>query len=161
MRSRTTWVVALLTLAAASLAAQQPGPGSGRPRAEELRRRVQERFTERVRQELDLTDDQMTRLRATAGTFAEERRNLETRQRVLRDALAGQIRPGVAASGDSVARLTDSLLALRVQYMESFRAEQSEMAAYLDPVQRARLLVMRERLLQRAREFRQRRHMDR
>jgi hypothetical protein len=122
---------------------------------------VRERFAERVQQELDLNPDQMTRLRATAGTFAAQRRQLESRQRVLRDALAGQLRPGVAASQDSVARLTDSLLALRVRYVESLRTEQGEMAAYLDPVQRARLLVMRERLFDRAREFRHRRRMDR
>ena len=163
------WMVHALALlilgAAAPLAAQQPGPAAtpapARPSADELSHRVRERFAERVQQQLDLTPDQMTRLRATAGTFATERRDLEAHQRELRDALAGQLRPGVAASQDSVARLTDSLLALRVRYTESFRAEQGEMAAFLDPVQRARLLVMRERLLDRAREFRHRRRMDR
>lgn len=164
MRSRTIRAFALLVLAGtAPLTAQEasPAPTPAHPRAEELRHRVRERFTERVQQELDLTPDQMSRLRATAGTFATERRDLEGRQRVLRDALAGQLRPGVAASQDSVARLTDSLLALRLRYVESLRAEQGEMAGYLDPVQRARLLVMRERLLDRAREFRHRHRMDR
>jgi hypothetical protein len=163
MRHRMMRAFALLVLVSAPLTAQEPGPGPApsHPRAEELRRRVRERFAERVQQELDLTPAQMTRLRATAGTYATERRELEGRQRVLRDALAGQLRPGVAASQDSVARLTDSLLALRLRYVESLRAEQGEMAAYLDPVQRARLLVMRERLLDRARDFRHRRRMDR
>jgi hypothetical protein len=128
---------------------------------EALRERVRERFAQRVQQELDLTPDQMGRLRTTAGTYAGERRDLEQRQRTLRDALARQLRPGAAASQDSVARLTDSLLALRLRYVESLRAEQGEMAGYLDPVQRARLLVMRERLLDRAREFRHRHRMDR
>jgi len=161
MRHQMIRTMALLTLVAAPLAAQQLAPGPGRPRADELRHRVRERFTERVQQQLDLSQDQMSRLRSTVGTFAAERRELETHQRAVRDALAGQLRPGVAASKDSVARLTDSLLALRVRYLESFRAEQQEMAAYLDPVQRARLLVMRERLLDRARELRHRRRMDR
>lgn len=164
MRQRMIWATALLTLGAAlPLAAQQSSPDSTptAPRADELRRRVRERFAERVQQELDLNPDQMTRLRATAGTFGTERRQLELRQAQLRKALAAQLRPGIAASRDSVAWLTDSLLALRVRYVESFRAEQSQMAAYLDPVQRARLLVMRERLLDRAREFRHRRRMDR
>jgi hypothetical protein len=158
------WAIALLTLGMVlPLAAQQSSPDStpAAPRADELRRRVRERFAERVQQELDLNPDQMTRLRATAGTFGTERRQLESRQAQLRKALAAQLRPGIAASGDSVAWLTDSLLALRVRYVESFRAEQAQMAAYLDPVQRARLLVMRERLLDRAREFRHRRRMDR
>jgi hypothetical protein len=165
MRHGMIWATALLTLGAVlPLAAQQSSPDStpaATPRADELRRRVRERFAERVQQELDLNPDQMTRLRATAGTFGTERRQLESRQAQLRKALATELRPGVAASKDSVARLTDSLLALRVRYVESFRTEQAQMAAYLDPVQRARLLVMRERLLDRAREFRHRRRMDR
>lgn len=164
MRHRMFSAFALLSLGTAvPLAAQQPAPGPAptHPRAEELRHRVRERFAQRVQQELDLTQDQMTRLRATAATFATERRELQGRQRVLRDALAGQLRPGVAASQDSVARLTDSLLTLRLRYVESLRAEQGEMAAYLDPVQRARLLVMRERLLDRAGKLRHRHRMDR
>lgn len=151
----------LTLLVAPSLAAQQPDTARRGPRAEALRERVRERFAQRVQQELDLSPDQMDRLRTTAATYATERRDLELRQRTLRDALALQLRPGVAASQDSVARLTDSLLALRVRYASSFEAEQAELARYLDPVQRARLWVMRERLLDRARELRHRRHMDR
>ena len=61
------------------------------------------------------------------------------------------------AAPDSVARLTDDLMALRVRYAESFRQEQAELSKYLDPVQRARLTLLRERLVSRAREFRGRR----
>jgi hypothetical protein len=164
MRHRMISAILLLALGAAgSTAAQEQAsaPPPAGARADMLRQRVRERFAQRVQQELGLDQDQMARLRATAGSFGTERRELERRQRSLRDALAGQLRPGVGASQDSVARLTDSLLALRVRYVESFRTEQSQMAAYLDPVQRARLLVMRERLLDRARELRHRRHMDR
>jgi hypothetical protein len=68
----------------------------------------------------------------------------------------------VGASRDSVARLTDELVDLRVRYAESFREEQAELARYLDPVQRARIMVLRERLVERGREFRGRRpFMDR
>lgn len=48
-------------------------------------------------------------------------------------------------------------MALRVRYAESFRQEQAELSKYLDPVQRARLTLLRERLVSRAREFRGRR----
>ena len=61
-----------------------------------------------------------------------------------------------------MARLTDELMALRVRYAESFRSEQAELARYLNPIQRAKLTVLRERLLNRAQEFRRRRtFMDR
>lgn len=135
--------------------AQEPGPG--RPRLEELRRRVRERFAERIQQDLKLTPDQIERLRATVGTYAGRRRELEARQRILRQALGGQLRPGLAATPDSVARLTDALLDVRVRYAESFRDEQRELARYLDPVQRAKLMLLRDRLTNRVQEFRRRR----
>jgi hypothetical protein len=154
-RSMVGVLTLLMALAGAPLHAQQPGVG--RPRAEELRRRVRERFAERVQQDLNLTSDQMRQLRGTVGKFGADRRDMEARQRTLRDALAGQLRPGLGASPDSVARLTDELMGLRVHYAESFREEQAELARFLDPVQRARILVLRERLLERGREFRGRR----
>ena len=141
----------LMALPAAPLHSQEPG--AGRPRLEELRRRVRERFAERVQQDLNLTNDQMRQLSGTVGKFGVRRRDMESRQRTLREALAGQLRPGLVASPDSVARLTDELMGLRVHYAETFREEQAELARFLDPVQRARILVLRERLLERGRGF--------
>jgi hypothetical protein len=146
-RSMVGALTLLMTLAAAPLHSQEPG--AGRPRLEELRRRVRARFAERVQEDLSLTNDQMRQLRGTVGKFGVRRRDMESRQRTLREALAGQLRPGIAASPDSVARLTDELMGLRVHYAETFREEQAELARYLDPVQRARILVLRERLLER------------
>ena len=155
---RTLWgmvlAVALAGLAA-PLHAQEPGPT--RPRLEELRRRVRERVAQRIRQDLNLTPDQMQQLRATVGTYAGRRRDLEARQRSLREALGGQLRPGLAATPDSVARLTDELMDVRVRYAESFRDEQRELSRYLDPVQRAKLMLLRDRLTNRVQEFRRRR----
>jgi dsDNA-specific endonuclease/ATPase MutS2 len=155
---RTLWgmvlAIALLGLAA-PLHAQEPGPA--RPRLEELRRRVRQRVAQRIQQDLNLTPDQMQRLRGTVGTYADRRRHLEARQRSLREALGGQLRPGLAATPDSVARLTDELLDVRVRYAESFRDEQRELSRYLDPVQRAKLMLLRERLTNRVQEFRRRR----
>jgi hypothetical protein len=99
----------------------------------------------------------MQRLRTTVGAYAGRRRDLEARQRDLRRALGGQLRPGVAATADSVARLTDELLDVRVRYAESFREEQRQLARYLDPVQRAKLMLLRDRLTNRAQELRRRR----
>jgi hypothetical protein len=155
---RTFWGIALtmaLAGAAAPVRAQEPGPG--RPRLEELRRRVRERVAQRIQQDLKLSPDQLHRVRATVGTYAGRRRDLEARQRDLRQALGDQLGPGIAATPDSVARLTDDLLDVRVRYAESFREEQRELARYLDPVQRAKLMLLRERLTNRAQEFRRRR----
>jgi hypothetical protein len=155
---RTLWGMALVvTLVGLAVPVQAQEPAPGRPRLEELRRRVRERFTARIRAELNLTPDQMQRLRGTVGTYAGQRRELEASQRSLREALGGQLRPGVAANPDSVARLTDELMDVRVRYAESFRSEQRELARFLDPVQRAKITLLRDRLTNRARELRRRR----
>ena len=127
------------------------------PRAPALRRLIEERFAARIQEQLGLTDDQMTRLRATTTKFGARRRELERRQVAFRRALAMQLRPGTAADKDSVARLTDELRRrpCRVRSRLSRRSS-AELRAYLDPVQRAQLIVMRERLLRRAREFQER-----
>src|SRR5262245_66671602 len=99
---RAFWGVALtvaLLGVAAPVQAQDSGPA--RPRLEELRRRVRERVAQRIQQDLQLSPDPMQRLRATVGTYAGRRRDLEARQRDLRRALGGQLRPGIAAMPDS------------------------------------------------------------
>jgi hypothetical protein len=156
-----TWLLAvgLLLLGSAPVLGQDSG--SVRPRAEELRRRIRERFADRIRQELQLSDEQMQQLRVTVGRYAGRRRDLEHYQAAVRNALSAELKPGVAASADSVSRLTDELMTLRVRYAESFREEQSELSKYLDPVQRARLTLLRDRLVNRAREFRGRRPFER
>jgi LTXXQ motif family protein len=147
---------ALLALPAVhSVAAQDTGVS--RPRADLLRQRIEERFTARVQEELGLSDDQTTKLRSTAREYATRRRELEAQEGDLRSALAAQLRPGVAADQNRVAELTSKLVDLRVAYAQSFRDEMREHSKYLSPVQRAQLYVMRERLLQRVQEVRDRR----
>jgi hypothetical protein len=116
-------------------------------RADSLRTIIQERFARQVVQQLGLTQDQADRLRRTALNWFAERRTLEIRERRLKLALAGQMRPGVAADQDSVARLTDALLTLKIQQVQTYRDELKDMS-YLTPVQRAQFFLMRERLLE-------------
>jgi hypothetical protein len=153
---KAAFVGVLLTLSTGhSLAAQDTG--ANRPRAEVLRQRIEERFAARVQEELGLTDEQTTKLRSTAREYATRRRELEAQERDLRSALAAQLRPGVAADQNRVADLTAKLVDLKVTYAQSFRDEMREHSKYLSPVQRAQLYVMRERLLQRVQEVRDRR----
>ena len=71
---RMLLVAAMLALGVVPLWSQQSD--SVRPRREELRKRLDERFTSRVREELGLTDQQSARLRETATTFGGRRREL-------------------------------------------------------------------------------------
>lgn len=55
----------------------------------------------------------------------------------------------MAADRDNVGRLTEQLLDLKIRYVQSYKDEVRELSAFLDPVQRAQFLIMRERLLDR------------
>ncbi len=142
----------LLLAAAGRPLTAQGGPDS-LPPSKELRGRIEQRFAERVKQELALTDEQAARLKTIAKEYGGRRRELRHRERELRRSLDAQIDDGATAHQDSVARLTRELLALRVEYAESWRKEMGQLG-FLTPVQRARLLVMRELLMQRVHEMR-------
>jgi Spy/CpxP family protein refolding chaperone len=144
--------VLFIAAAAGPLAAQ--AERDTLPRSEELRHRIEHRFAERVKEELALSDEQAARLKAIATEYGGRRRELRHRERDLRAGLDAQIGEGTTSDQDSVVRLTRELLDLRVEYAESWREEMGKLSPFLTPVQRARLLVMRERLIQRVHEMR-------
>jgi hypothetical protein len=144
---------ALLLVATVSPLVGQDSTGPA-ARRDQLRQLIERRFTERAQEELRLTDEQASKLRETNRKFGGKRRELEARQMAIRNAMSDQLRPGVAANRDSLSKLTDAATEIRVQYAQTFREELRETSKYLDPVQRAQLLTMRERLLRRIREVR-------
>jgi len=145
-------VIALMGVASAR--AQNIG-GEDTPARARLRQQIEDRFAVRVKEQVGLSDEQLTKLRGTWITYGTRRRELQAHERLLRSALAAQMRPCVAANQDSVSRLTDGLVNLRSSYAQLARDENKEMATYLTPVQRTQLLAMRERFLQRIQEIRQ------
>jgi len=158
-------VLGLAVLLAPGLAAQQPG--SGRPpsdsaQAEQLRTQIEQRFSARVQQELQLTNDQTAKLKDTQERFGPRRRALMQQQMQRRRALESQMQPGVAANQDSVRKLMEGLDAGRMEMMRIQQDESKELGNYLTPVQQWRYNQMRERLMQRVGEMRrQRRGMGR
>jgi hypothetical protein len=151
MTMRTThWVVVLL-LVAGRAAAQDTTVDATR-RDELLRQTIEARFTGRVVEELGLNLEQATKFTGTTLEYADKRRSLQLRERRLRQALAGQLRPGVAADQDSVQKLTDALLDVKEDYVKIARDELRAMG-YLTPLQRAQFFAMRERLLERVQQF--------
>ena len=144
-------VMGLVFTLASGLGAQQP---SDTAEAGRLRAQIERRFTDRVQQELKLTPDQTTKLRASQERFGTRRRALMQQQMQRRRALHGQMEPGVAANSDSVRKLLDGIRAGRAEMVQLEQDEDQEMSGYLNPVQRARYQQMRERLLQRVGEMR-------
>ena len=150
MRSAFLWSL-MLAVAPFGVAGAQRADTSS-IRGDSLRHRIEERFGARAQKELGLTNEQTAKLRATSQQFGARRGELRNRGERLREALAAQLRPGIAANQDSVAKLTDAMIELRMAEAQTSRDEVKEQSKYLDPVQRARLYVMRERFAHRLRE---------
>lgn len=159
---RATWIVLAMTvMAGARATAQEPADtvaSDDTAAAEMLREEIERRFAERVRTNLGLSNDQVSRLEATQQRFAPRRRALVREYVETERALRRQMRPGVAANPDSVRVYLDAQQRIRAQQLELERDEDRELAAYLTPVQRAQFHQMRRNLqtfVNRVREGRQ------
>lgn len=148
-------VLGLAVLLAPELGAQQRDSVRDTAEAGRLRAQIEQRFTERVQQELKLSSDQTSKLRATQERFGTRRRTLMQQQMARRRALEDQMQPGVAANADSVRKLMDGIRGGRAEMVRIEQDEDQEMSAYLNPVQRARYQRMRERFMNRVGEMRQ------
>jgi len=154
------WMLTLAVILAPGLTAQRreaPPQRSDTAEAERLRAQIEERFSQRVQEELKLTPDQATKLRASQERFGARRRAVARQQIARRRALEDQMEPGVAANADSVRKLMDGIQTGRAEMLKIEQDENQEMAGYLTPVQRARYQRMREHFMQRVNEMRQQR----
>jgi Spy/CpxP family protein refolding chaperone len=148
--SRLLLSLLLVAGPAAPLLAQQPDSPPGGPA---LRERIERRFSERIKEELDLSDEQAAKLKEVAKENGSRRRDMRRRERALYAAIDQQLDAGEKADPDSVARMTGEVLDLRVEYAQSIRQEMGKLS-FLTPVQRARLMIMRDHLLHRVHEMR-------
>ncbi len=150
-------VLSLAVLVAPGLAAQQRdsvAPRRDTAEAGRLRAQIEDRFRGRVQEELKLTPDQVTKLRATQERYNDRRRTVLQQQLERRRALDDQMQPGIAANSDSVRRLMDGIQTGRAEMLKIEQDQDREMAGYLSPVQRARYQQLRERFMQRIGEMR-------
>ena len=155
MRTPLLMTALLVITAPAMVSAQEDTlPPLPPRRAEQLRQMIEQRFTERVKEALGLTDDQAAKMRGVQAMVAEKRRVLEMQERQMRMALGNQLRPGIAANADSVSRLVNALTAQRVAFAQTFQDEMRELSAFLTPVQRGQYLLMRDRLMMQIDELR-------
>ncbi len=124
------------------------------PRREALERQLRNRTGEMVRRRLDLTDTQMSRLQATNRQFEQQRMTLFTRERETRRALRQELLKEDRANQPRVAELLDQTLQLERQRLDLLQNEQRELAKFLSPVQRAKLLGIQTELRRRTQAMR-------
>ena len=138
-------------LAAQRDSVRQPGDSA---QAEQLRMEIEQRFSQRVQQELSLTNDQTAKLKDTQERFGPRRRTLMQQQMQRRRALEQQMQPGIAANQDSVRKLMQGLDAGRLEMVRIQQDESKELGNFLNPVQQYRYNQMRERFMARVGEMR-------
>lgn len=151
------WLVLAGTLVAAPMVAQERPNRPNRPdpeRVERARQMIETRFLRRLSTELQLDSTQTGKVREILAASATKRRTLMQEGRQTHLELQRQMQPGVAADGPAVNRLIDNLVRNRTAQAQSFEEEQQALAGVLSPVQRARYLLLRERLVQGVRDVR-------
>ena len=150
-------VLLMLGLAfAPSLGAQAGGEGNRGKNREALELRVRERLGRLVKEQLDLSDEQVAKLQQTNRKFERERIALVQQERDIRISVRSEVLAGDSANQTKVAGLIDQMLKVQRQRTEIVEREQRELAAFLTPVQRVKYLVLQEQVRKRVEEFRQR-----
>lgn len=163
VRGMMTAVVAALALVAssASVASAQgrPHPNGNaimgaKPRRAQLERQFRERGEQIVRRQLNLSDDQMSRLRAVNGRYDGQRSALLLQERDARVALRNELARGSGADQGRVAQLMSQVRTLQQQRFALQEQEQKDLSGFLTPVQQAQYYGLVAQLRQRARELR-------
>jgi Spy/CpxP family protein refolding chaperone len=124
------------------------------PRRRQLERRLHDRLTSVVRDRLHLTQDQVDKLGALNQRYAEQRRALAQRERSLRFELRQQLRRADSADQKRVAELLDQALQAQQARLDLYRNEQSDLSAFLTPVQRAQYMGLQEQVRDRVDDLR-------
>ena len=151
-------MAALLTSGAEGLAAQRPEdqrPGGGGRRAE-MQRRIQARFDNLVREELELSDDQVQQLQEVVEDFRERRLEFSRRERSTRGRIVGLGAGGAGSelTEEEASEILSEMLELSGEEASLFQEEQEAFLQILGPPQVVRFIVMRQRFGDRIRTLR-------
>jgi protein CpxP len=156
---KRNWIAVTILLggsaAMSAAGAQQPGaaPDPGARRAV-LEQRLRERTAQMVKQRLRLTDDQLKRLQQTNASLEKQRTELFSHERDVRRELRQQLLLGDSANQNKVSQLLDQSMQIERQRLDLRQSEQRELAKFLTPVQRAKLVTLQMGIRRRTQELR-------
>jgi periplasmic protein CpxP/Spy len=158
---KTAFVKIAVAIAFTGLAPLVTAQAQGRARGENIPRdlleqRLRERTGEVVRRRLELNDAQMKQLQNANRQFEQQRSALVMREREIRRALREEVLSGDKANQEKVAQLLDQTMQLQRQRLDLMQNEQRELAKFLTPVQRAKLIGLQNEMRRRAQELRAR-----
>jgi periplasmic protein CpxP/Spy len=153
---------AITTLPSAS-AAQRRGGGEGKAEAgaparrQQMERQLRQRLWQVTKQQVGLTDAQMSRLGEATRRFDARRRTVNQAERAERSALRQQLLAGDQADQNRIAASLDHLMQLQRQRVDLQAEEQRELAGFMTPIQRARFAALQEQLRRRVEALRRQR----
>lgn len=127
------------------------------PRRAELEKRFQQRVETMVRQRLQLTDDQASKLREVASRTEAARRTLRRDEMIARRAMREELLAGDNANEAKVSELLDQMPRFERRRLDLLEQEQRELARFLSPVQRARYFALQDELRRGMQELQRRR----
>lgn len=146
---------ALTALAATPALAQRRAPGRAQPQQRaQLEKQFRQRGEEIVRRQLNLSDDQMRKLRDVNSHFDGQRRGLVQQERDARAALRNEIARGSSADQGRVSQLMTQVRDLQQQRFSLQQQELQQLSGFLTPVQQAQYEGLVTRLRERARQLR-------
>jgi Spy/CpxP family protein refolding chaperone len=150
---RLVAVVLGAMLSVSTLQAQGAAPSSTSKGHRAHRAQLEQRFHEKsfqiVRKKLDLSDQQMRKLRTVNDRIAPRRRDLGRQAAEVQRSLRAEVAKGPSADQNKVAQLMDKANALREQQTALNQQEQKELSGFLTPVQRAKYVAIQSELRQR------------
>lgn len=148
---RSTGCIGLLAL----LLAGSPGPVEAQvrrpPPRQELERQIEQRFHQRVRQELGLTEAQARDLADVVDEFQAQRRELIRREGVLRQRLRST---GTLLSDRAARAALEEMALVQEEEAALLRREQSRLLEVLDAPRVLRFYTLRAELAERIRRLR-------
>jgi Spy/CpxP family protein refolding chaperone len=153
---RVLVAAAALMAGAPVLVAQTATDSAPLRRGVAMEQRVRERVAAVVQNRLQLTDDQMRKLRDVNAKYEPQRRKLLADERDARIVLRAELQRGKNGDQSRVSTALDKMLKTQRSRLDVAEQEQRDLSAFLSPSQRAGYLAIQEQIRRRVDEMRQR-----
>lgn len=147
-------VAASLAAASPCLTAQRPADTTTSIAKAGMEQRVRERVAAVVQNRLQLSEEQMGKLRDVNAKYEPRRRALFADERDARVSLRTQLQRGKAADQTAISSAIDRMLKTQRARLDIVEQEQRDLSAFMTPSQRAGYLALQEQIRRRVDEMR-------
>lgn len=153
MRTIILSVLSVLLIAGPLVGQDRSNRRPGGQDREEMERRIRERMSQVIREELGLSEEEYAPVSEVMASFHEDRRALARSERATRRRVEALMLEG-AEDREEASELLARLVELREREAAIFREEQEALLDVLTPAQVLQLHALRERLSRRLRSLR-------